>query len=164
MKYWVGLLVVVGALQGALGYGLRRYHLTLNVGHSLPGQLYACRALQADDVLTQGMVVYYVPPARVQATIRQIAPGADLRLGWLKRIAAQAGDEVCWADGHVLVNQEVRGELPLLQDYPLPVLRTCQALGTEEVLTMGVDTRSFDGRYTGPITREEVQDVCYVLW
>jgi type IV secretory pathway protease TraF len=164
VKYWVGLLVVVCAVQGALGYGLHRYHLTLNVGHSLAGSLYACRALGAAEVLHQGDIVYYVPPDRVRETIRQVAPQADLRLGWLKQVAATGGDQVCWEGGQLLLNQQGRGKLHLLHEYALPIASGCQVLREGDVLTMGTAERSFDGRYFGPVTRREIQDVCTVLF
>jgi type IV secretory pathway protease TraF len=134
------------------------------VGQSLAGSLYACQTLQTADRLQRGMVVYYRPPGRVQATLRRIAPGADLRLGWLKEIAAVGGDEICWDEGHILVNHQVKGALPLLDDYPLTAPQACHALREDEVLTLGTAPRSFDGRYTGPITREEVTNVCYALF
>jgi type IV secretory pathway protease TraF len=157
---WLGGL----GLACTVGACLQEYHFTVNVGQSLKGSLYACQTLQAADHLQRGMVVYYRPPVRVQATLRRIAPGADLRLGWLKEIAAVSGDEVCWDEGHILVNHQVKGELPLLTDYPLTVPQACHALHEDEVLTLGTAARSFDGRYTGPLKREELTDVCYALF
>jgi type IV secretory pathway protease TraF len=89
---------------------------------------------------------------------------ADLRLGWLKQIVALAGDEVCWRDGHIFVNQQDKGELTLVQDYPLPVPSICQTLGDDDVLSMGAAGRSFDDRYTGPLKREEIHDLCHALF
>jgi type IV secretory pathway protease TraF len=165
MKEWIwyaGGFVVCSVLLGLIGLG---WHPIWNVGQSLSAQLYACRALHKDEPLTAGTVVYYVPSVQVRALVRSIAPAADLRLGWLKQIAAIGGDEVCWENGHILVNHQDKGALPLLHDYPLSVPSpTCQVLHEDEVLPMGVALRSFDGRYSGPITREEIQDVCRALF
>jgi type IV secretory pathway protease TraF len=158
---WLGGLGIACAVTACL----HEYHLAVNVGQSLAGSLYACQTLQAADRLQRGMVVYYLPPMRVQATLRRIAPGADLRLGWLKEIAAVGGDDVCWDEEHILVNHQVKGTLPLLADYPLSVPSgTCHILREEEVLPMGTAARSFDGRYTGPLMRQEIADVCIALF
>jgi type IV secretory pathway protease TraF len=157
---WLGGL----GIACAVGACLHDYHLTVNAGQSLAGSLYACQPLRATAHLRRGMVVYYWPPARVQATIRRVAPGADLRLGWLKELAAVGGDEVCWEAGQIVVNHQITGALPLLTDYPLTVAETCLVLAPDEVLPLGTAGRSFDGRYTGPLKREELTDVCYVLF
>jgi type IV secretory pathway protease TraF len=144
--------------------GIPRYHLTVNIGQSMPGRLYACRPLTSQEALQHGDVVYFPPPSQVVETLHRIAPGVDVHRGWLKQIAATPGDEVCWEGGHLLVNQQIRGALPLLHDYPLTVPKTCQVVGKKEVLTLGVAVRSFDGRYSGPLRREEIADRCTVLF
>jgi type IV secretory pathway protease TraF len=143
---------------------LARYRLTVNVGQSLPGRLYACHALAPEDGLPRGVVVLYVPPARVQATVRRLAPQADLRRPWLKQVAAISGDEVCWHAAALVVNQVSIAPLPLLQPYALAVPETCTILAPEEVLPLGSAPNSFDGRYTGPLTREELTAVCTALF
>ena len=117
------------------------------------------------EPLPRGTIVYYHPPASVEAVLQRIAPGVDVRRGWLKQVAATAGDEVCWEHEHIVVNQWRVGFLPLLHRYPLTVPSgTCQILHQDEVLTMGTHAWSFDGRYTGAMTREEITDVCTALF
>lgn len=157
---WLGLLGILVAV----GHTVSAYHLTMNVGQSMLGHLYACRTLTPRETLTLGEVVYFMPPSRVIAQIRRVAPDADLHLGWLKAVAALPGDEVCWEEGFVLVNQEIRGALPLLKDYALEPQRACVQVGADEVLVLGTAERSFDGRYSGLLGREELRDVCTVLF
>jgi type IV secretory pathway protease TraF len=119
--------------------------------------------LMREEPLGRGAVVQYAAPARVQATVRRIAPRADLRLPWLKEVGAVQGDEVCWEPETLRINGAVVGLFPLRQAYPLPHDTGCAMLGPDEVLPLGTAARSFDGRYTGTLHRKEIQSVCVRL-
>src|SRR5262245_29786796 len=70
----------------------------LNTGTSLPGNLFLCKRLSETPPLRRGEIIYYVPSEALKALIREHAPAAELRLGWLKQVVAVAGDDVCWGE------------------------------------------------------------------
>ena len=74
--------------------------------------------------------------------------------GFIKRVGAVAGDEVC-GDGVALrVNGvfvgEIRTDIP--KKELLPVFTECRVLGPGEILPLGDAPGSIDGRFYGPIS------------
>jgi conjugative transfer signal peptidase TraF len=88
----------------------------------------------------------------------------------LKRLVAVAGDVVTIDDAGVMVNgRRLENSKPLAvdgADRPLPVLRLHDyRLAPNEVLLMSdYSPISFDGRYFGPIPREQIQTVVRPVW
>lgn len=78
------------------------------------------------------------------------------RHGFIKRVRAVAGDEVCGVGGSLYINRVSVGSLR--NDIPygelLPRFTECRRLRTNEILPMGDHPGSIDGRYFGPISTD----------
>jgi type IV secretory pathway protease TraF len=78
----------------------------------------------------------------------------------IKRVAAVGGDAVC-SDGRGLVSPG--GVHPVRsrdrQGQPLSPWSGCRRLGPGELFLLGDTAGSFDSRYFGPVSRDEVRGV-----
>ncbi len=85
----------------------------------------------------------------------------------IKRIAAQAGDEICGLGAAVTINGHVAA-VRLAADAwarTLPAWQGCRRLGTGEVfLLMEGVSGSFDGRYFGAVPADAVIGRLVALW
>lgn len=110
-------------------------------------------------------------PARgAFVTVRalHVAPAAARARGFdgprdrfLKRVAAEASDRVC-AEGEALVINDAPPLPRRTHDSlgaPIPAWSGCLVLGVEEYLLLGDTPDSFDGRYWGPVTSDEIEGV-----
>lgn len=80
---------------------------------------------------------------------------------FIKRVAAADGDEICAEGALVSINGAPAAER-LAHDSagrPLPTWSGCHVLGADEVLLMGDTPDSFDGRYWGAISIQEIEGV-----
>lgn len=80
--------------------------------------------------------------------------------GWLlKKIMAQAGDEVCNLDGRLIINGRYYGPIytQTLQGEKVPQQSFCDQLKPDQYWLMGIsDDRSYDSRYFGPVKGEQI--------
>ncbi|MFT4954925.1 MAG: type IV secretory pathway protease TraF [Brevundimonas sp.] len=83
--------------------------------------------------------------------------GVPPELPLIKRVAAAGGDRVC-ADGQGLIApyRVVAVRSRDRQGRPLPVWRGCRILEADELLLLGDSPNSFDGRYFGPVRRNQI--------
>lgn len=130
--------------------------LLYNHSPSVPVGLY----LRTDQPVARGALV----------TVRaaRVAPNAAARRGFtgprdrfLKRVAALAGDRVCAEGATLLVNDVAMAERRThdSEGRPLAAWSGCRVLGAREVLLLGDNAQSFDGRYWGPIAAADIEGV-----
>lgn len=126
--------------------------LLINETPSLPRGLYL---RQADAPPARGDVVAASQPEHARPYLAVLGVPEDLPL--IKRVGAVPGDHIC-ADGRHLI-------LPFRtvpvggydrSGRPLPVWTGCRTLAPGEVLLLGDSATSFDGRYFGPVTRDQL--------
>ncbi|TWI47779.1 conjugation peptidase TraF [Pseudomonas duriflava] len=159
----ISLLLAVGALYAS---GAR-----MNTTHSIPVGLYWKSNLQ----IANGVYVMFCPPHN--ANIEEAKQRGYIKAGpcpggygyLMKRILASSGDIIDVTDAGVSVNgKALPYSTPLAADnlnQPLPYFRTShQILSDDELLVMtDVNSRSFDSRYFGPISKSQVRDVIIPL-
>lgn len=136
--------------------------LVWNVTASVPVGLYGLRG--AGEVELGDLVAARLPdPARQLAAERRYVPAS---LPVIKRVAALPGDVVCMTGARVRVNGAVVA-LRRSRDRMgrrLPQWRGCAPLAQGQLLLLGDDPGSFDGRYFGPISRERILGEARLLW
>lgn len=110
--------------------------------------------LRAEGEITRGAIV--TVRARDVAPSEAKARGFDgPRDRFLKRVAALGGDLVCSDGGKLRINGVIAATRT---DASAPLLwRGCRTLSENEILLLGDSADSFDGRYWGPIARDEVE-------
>lgn len=150
-------LLVLGGAAFALG-------LRVNTTHSIPRGFY----WTIDAPITTGAYVVFCPPRtavfELAARRGYIATGVcESGYGYvMKRVLAAKGDAIAVHDDGVYINGTLLpNSVPLLADgagRALPRYRVDgMRLDDTAVLLMGdVSGASFDGRYFGPIKREQI--------
>lgn len=160
MKRWRALLVLLGAAAlaalAAAAPGAVHDRLIYNHSPSVPQGLY----LRVDDA----------PALRRFVTVRarDVTPDAarardfdDERDRFLKRVAASAGDRVCAEGASLSINEAA----PLFRrthdsmGAPIAAWSGCRTLAADEFLLLGETPTSFDGRYWGPVRRDQIEGV-----
>lgn len=84
----------------------------------------------------------------------------------VKRIAALQGDSVCRSGQAVTVNGTIRA-IALARDSAgreMPVWAGCRVLQRDQVLVLTDPPSSFDGRYFGVLSRQNVIERIAPLW
>jgi conjugative transfer signal peptidase TraF len=137
--------------------------LVWNASASAPVGFYA---VMNAKTLAHGDLVLAVPPAAAQhlAAERGYLPiGVPL----VKYVAALAGDRIC-ADGLRVTINDSEAAIRLPWDgagRPLPVWRGCKTLdGNAVFLLNGSVLQSFDGRYFGTVSRQNIVGKLRPLW
>lgn len=76
----------------------------------------------------------------------------------IKRVVAGPGDTVCRAGVLVSINGSQAANAMTATDSgsPLPVWTGCQTLGSSEVFLLGDTANSYDGRYFGVTSSEDI--------
>lgn len=149
---------------GALALHRSQTSVVLNVGDSLPHLLFLCTPYHEGEGVPVGLFVQFTPPARVTVTMQQVAPGVTTALPWVKQVAATGGTTVCWEDGALYLPGHPPAPLGLVGRYPLTPPAGCLTLAVQELMLLGSHPQSFDSRYVGPLTRQELTAVCQPLW
>ncbi len=159
-----GLLLGLGGTGACLVLlACNRKHLLLNIGQSLTPSLFLCAPVPSRDGLAVGMFVQFTPPARVVTELASVAPARSTPVPWVKRIAAVEATQVCWDDRMLRIDGRVALPLPLLYTYPIRPRQGCRTLTHDEILVVGTHAHSYDGRYFGPLTRDELTAICQPL-
>jgi conjugative transfer signal peptidase TraF len=154
---------------GVIALGLVCYAVgaRVNTSKSIPLGLY----WTSDKPVEKGAYVLFCPPQ--VGVIAEAKRRGYLSAGFcpgdygylMKRILAAKGDHVTIAGDGVRVNGELLPHsAPLAQDgagRPLPRFQAGDfVIGNTEVLLMSdVSSKSFDGRYIGPIGHSQIQTV-----
>ena len=124
--------------------------LLLNLTPSIPKGVYL---VDPSNSLKKGEIVVFRPPMAVYRALGK-RPWLNEEKFFIKPIAAVSGDEVCKLENSVVINQTT--ELSVLrtdsQGKLLPKFDGCKTIGAHEFLPISTySSRSFDGRYFGPI-------------
>lgn len=127
----------------------------VNESASLPRGLYVRAPWRSPAV---GDVVALRPGPTARAYLRSLGapPGARL----LKRVAAQAGDQICAEGDQVrLPSRSVTTLAHDRQGRALPHWMGCQVLAPDQAFLLGDSEASFDSRYFGPVARADLDGV-----
>jgi conjugative transfer signal peptidase TraF len=168
MKSLLNLLAVIILTMSvgvfALSIGFRLGGIYINTTPSLPVGFYRV----VDEPVTQGAYVAFCPPQRsvfdIALARNYIHPG-DCPGGYgllLKQVLAQAGDRVAIDKSGMVVNgQRLAHSAPLMADtvgFMLPSYQMdARVLAESEYLLVSdVNPQSFDARYFGLVTREQI--------
>jgi len=151
------LALGVGAI-GLLAAGElnRRDVLLFNATPSVPTGFY----VRTDAPMHEGAFVSVraVDVAEDYATLRRFTDAGDR---FIKRIAANEGDSVC-TDGDVIrINDRTVAHRAAhdSQGRALPHWRGCRTLSSNEIFLMGDTPDSFDSRYFGPVSADDIEGV-----
>ncbi len=158
VRWRVLLLTGAAAAAAAIAFALPAANDRLLYNHtpSVPIGLY----LRTQAPVVRGTFV------TVRA--RDVAPDAARARGFdgprnrfIKRVAALSGDQVC-AEADIMTingNTHVVRRAHDSGGAPLDRWIGCRVLGEHEVLLLGDAEQSFDGRYWGPIDRDQIEGV-----
>lgn len=127
----------------------------INESPSLPKGLYI-RLSGADPA--PGAIVAFRQPQSARAYLSSL--GMPHTVFLLKRVVAGAGDTVCQSDDgvrtaalwHPVQATDRKGR-------PLPHWDECRGLGEGELFVLGDTLDSFDSRYFGPVTIDQIEGV-----
>ena len=144
----------VGKVIAASGH-----QLIVNTSPSMPSGIYwIARNVQS---VQRGDVVLFAPPDPVRAMVYArgwLPEGMPL----LKTVGGVAGDVYCLRERRFVVNGRDVGPTFLLdtQGRPLPQIAGCRRVGARDFLPVSafID-RSFDGRYFGAVSLDNVLGV-----
>ena len=138
----------------------------LNLTESLPRGIYV-RVPKIE--LERGDYVVYEPSEEIKNLIRENGWG-DGEQKFLKTVGGVSGDEYEVEEKHriFLVNGKFAGQVFRTDTAgkEIPQLKGKFTVGEGEILPLGTNLRSFDGRYTGTIKTSEVEAkvVPLILW
>lgn len=134
----------------------------INESPSLPEGVYLSTPASP---LEQGAVVAVRHPPSAEPYLAALGMPRDTAL--LKRVAATVGDRVCARRGAI----EVAGRRIGVQardrlGRPLPRWSGCRVLAPGELFLLGDTPSSFDSRYFGPVSRNDVVGAYreFLLW
>ena len=118
-----------------------------------------------DGSLKRGaFAVVPTPPAfRLMAAERRYIP---INVELIKRVIGLAGDEICRIENDVFVNGKkvARALNEDSQGRLLPIWTGCVTLGDEQFFALMDAPDSFDGRYFGPLNKNDVTGIATPLF
>lgn len=137
--------------------------LIWNATESVPTGLYHIRGKASLNVGER--VAIELPPnlRRYLAGRGYLPSGVPL----LKEVAGLRGDTVCRHDLTITINGGEAGEARALDSRarPLPDWQGCHTIGADEIFVMNLRAPdSFDGRYFGPIGRDQLIGRASPVW
>jgi len=106
--------------------------------------------------------------ALVTVRAQDVAPGyaaarhfTDAGDRFIKRIAANDGDSVCTEGDAILINGRTVAHRAThdSQGRALPHWSGCRTLSSNEIFLMGDTPDSFDSRYFGPVSADDIEGV-----
>jgi len=136
--------------------------LVWNASASVPIGLYAVSPGASADL--GSMVIARVPdPFRRLAAERRYLP---LNVPLVKRVAAQAGDEVCALGQEIFVNGRWSAKRRLAdgQGRSMPMWSGCIRLHGRQLFLLMDNPASFDGRYFGATEGRDIIGKARLLW
>lgn len=136
--------------------------LVWNASASAPVGLYAVTPGAAAE--PGDMVIARVPdPFRRLAAERRYLP---MNVPLVKRVAAQAGDEVCALGQEIFVNGRWTAERRLAdgRGRPMPIWSGCITLHGRQLFLLMDNPASFDGRYFGATEEPDIIGKARLLW
>jgi len=152
----VMLTCFTGVASLLAGLANTRDTILYNPSPSVPSGFY----LRLDDTVVHGTMVTVraIDVASDYAALRDFTDAGD---GFIKRVAAAGGDEVCASSDEVSINGAMvaHREARDAAGRALPTWSGCRILSADELLLLGDTPDSFDGRYWGPISRRLIEGV-----
>lgn len=147
------LLAGVGVIAAALATARARPLLIYNPSNSVPTGFY----VRAPGAPKRGdfVIVRAAMASPEEAARRDYADPTDR---FIKRVAAVAGNTICASGNQVVIDGQriiTRQETSAL-GHPLPTWSGCRTLPDSEVFLLGDTPDSFDGRYWGPVSVNDV--------
>lgn len=136
--------------------------LVWNASASAPVGLYAVTPGASAE--PGDMVIARVPDRfRLLAAERRYLP---MNVPLVKRVAAQAGDEVCALGQEIFVNGGWTAERRLAdgQGRPMPTWSGCIRLHGRQLFLLMDNPASFDGRYFGATEERDIIGKARLLW
>lgn len=174
LNWLASVIAITGTTVLLFGLVCYAAGVRINTTKSIPVGIY----WTSHEPVEKGAYVLFCPPhqqAFIDAKERGYI-GAGFcpdNYGYImKRILAAKGDSVSITDSGVFVNSDL---LPLSQPVkvdgagrPLPIYKpeTFTLADSEVLLMSDVSGKSFDGRYFGPISRDQIKDVIQpvIIW
>lgn len=156
VAYGAGIIVTAAGLQTLQG----RYWVGIDLQQyrCLPWTVYLVERSEAD--LERGR--YY------QVEARGLAPFFKDGTRFAKELVGLPGDHVRVVRGHVEVNGQQRGWLnPKILERvgkPYQAFERDIVLGADEYWLMGTSWTSYDSRYWGPATRNQIRGEAHPVW
>ena len=160
------LILTLSVSVFVLSIGARISGIYINTTPSLPVGFYK----MVDEPIVSGAYVAFCPPQDVvfdMAMDRSYINRGDCPGGYgllLKRVFAQSGDTVSIDQAGIFVNgKHLPNSTQLIADaegQPLPQYRLKAVLNDSEYLLLSdLNPQSFDARYFGLITRDQIKQV-----
>ena len=154
-RTWLGIGAAAIALLGVASVNARDW-LLYNHTPSVPAGWYA---RSSDEVAIGALVTVRAQEvAPAYAAARNFTDAGDR---FIKRIAANDGDSVC-ADGEAIrINDRTVAHRASRdsEGRDLPRWSGCRVLSADEVFLMGDTPDSFDSRYFGPVSADDIEGV-----
>lgn len=150
-------LVALAILMG-LSVTFADRQIVINVSDSMPHGFY----VKTNAVPTVGATVDLVIPASAREYIQARTGHAGNDWYLLKTIAAGPGDTVDATGDTLMINGKARGPIAAYDGAgrTLPAWRECRRLGADEFFVFSDRVpNSFDSRYFGPVTRDQIAAV-----
>lgn len=131
------------------------YGLTYQVTASLPKGIYL---IYPTKNINRGDIVIFYPPnnAKIFLAKNKWAPLSNILM---KKVVGMPNDFVCNKDSKVIVNKKYFGKMYYFyaKGKRMPYVSFCAKLQSEQYLLLSnfID-RSYDGRYFGPVYRNQI--------
>ncbi|RYG05415.1 MAG: S26 family signal peptidase [Caulobacteraceae bacterium] len=158
---WAATAGVIGVAACLFTLAPRVPLLLWNSSASMPIGLYALDARGAPKRGDIVVVAFPGPVMELAASRGYLHAGVPA----IKRVAAVSGNLVCARGQNIFVNDRFVAAAKSVDGWGrlLEAWQGCRRLG-DEVLLLGDERRSFDGRYFGPIARARVIGTARLLW
>ncbi|MGF6906801.1 S26 family signal peptidase [Fusobacterium sp. PH5-44] len=137
---------------------------TINISNSLPRGLYK---LESPQNLKKEDIIFFPIPNNIRELLRERKYISPVINSFMKKVGAEYGDKIQIKNNILYVNETAWG-LMFTKDPRnniLPILTIDELTpGYDEILPLSSALYSFDGRYFGPIKRQEIKYKCILIF
>lgn len=161
--------VILVMLYAGTSHFAGKYRLLLVVGElsCIPYKLVLVRMERPENIdIRRGQLLAFLPYGRLTEDLNQRLVDAEGRILVVKYVGGVEGDQIVVENDRATVAGVDFGPLDLLerlQAHAGAYDRTT-TIPPGELAMMGTEPRSFDARYWGTITVDEVVGVVYPIW